>query len=125
MSMELKPNQLVVFENGKKAGNTEVCWSRKHQAFCLVTDETDENGNRVMYFSTTVVDKPEKKRKAFAPSREACTRQIYPIGETEKAYQIPDGTNGKIGHCREYYKHIAKSICFVDENGNIFAPAWA
>ena len=126
--MELQWNQLVVFENGQKAGTLEgVRWSEKQQAFCLVTDEEDEHGNRIRLYSNTIIEKKQRKRSAFVPSREKCTKQIWPIGETEKAYQIEDGSNGKIGRssCKEYYKYVAKSICFTDENGNIFAPAWA
>ena len=126
--MELQMNQLVVFENGQKAGLMEgVRWNEKHQAFCLVTDEEDEEGNWIRLYSNTIVEKIQRKRGKFVPSREKCTMQIYPTGETEKAYQIEDGSNGKIGRssCKEYYKWIAKSICFTDEDGKIYAPAWA
>jgi hypothetical protein len=51
---------------------------------------------------------------------------IRPIGQTEKAYQLVDGSNGLIGRgCKVYYKYIAKSVCFIDENGDIYAPVWA
>ena len=123
--MDLKRNQLVVFENGYKASNLEAVWDRRREAFCLVTDDLDDEGNRIRLYSTTVIDKPVRSRTKFAPSAKSCTVQIFPICETEKAYQVPDGSNGKIGHCREYYKYIAKSICYIDDNGNIFAPSWA
>ena len=58
--IELSKNQLVLFENGHKAERTEVCWSNKHNAFALVTDETDDDGNRVIYYSTTIVEKAKK-----------------------------------------------------------------
>ena len=123
--MELKRDQLVVFENGHKASNLEVIWDRKHEAFCLVTDDLDEEGNRIRLYSTTVVDKPIRARSKFTPSAESCTVQILPVGETEKAYQVPDGSNGKIGHRREFFRYIAKSICYVKQDGAIFAPSWA
>jgi len=123
--MELTRNQLVVFSNGHKANNLEAVWDRKHEAFCIVTDDLDEEGNRIRLYSTTVIEKPVRKSRKFVPSKESCTVQIFPIGETDKAYQVPDGSNGKIGHCKVYYKWIAKSICWADENGNIFAPKWA
>lgn len=123
--MELGMNQVVVFENGYKADRSEAVWDRKHQSFCIPTDEYDEEGRRIMLYSTNVIDKPVKGKRRFVPSSKNCNMQIYPVGETEKAYQITDGTNGKIGHSKEYYKYIAKSICWKDENGNVFAPMWA
>ena len=123
--MELTKNQLVVFSNGHKAGLCEVYWDRRREAFVLVTDDLDDDGNRIRLYSTEVIDKPARNTRKFVPSEKSCTVQIFPVGETAKAYQVPDGSNGKIGHCREYYKYIAKSICYIDENGNIFAPKWA
>ena len=127
--MELKPNEMVLFPNGVKADVINgVMWSDKHQAFMYFTGDSDEEGNPVIYYSTTIIQKPERKsRKKFTPSKESCTVQIRPLGETAKAYQIEDGSNGKIGRssCKVYYKYIAKSICYTDENGNVFAPLWA
>ena len=127
--MELKANELVLFPNGEKAGVINgVQWNERHQAFRYCSSDLDEYGNRIIYYSTTIIQKPERKsRKKFTPSKESCTVQIWPLGETAKAYQIEDGSNGKIGRSsvKEYYKYIAKSICYTDENGNIFAPVWA
>lgn len=125
--MELERNQLVVFENGYKAGYLEARWSNRNQAFYYVSDEVDEDGKRIRYYSTNVIEKPVRKSKKFVPSEKSCTVQIYPLAESEKAYQIEDGTNGLVGRsqCKEYYKWVAKSVCFVDESGNIFAPLWA
>lgn len=123
--MTLKANQLVVFENGHKAGYLEAFWSNRHQAFVYVSDELDEEGNFIRYYSTTVIEKPCRNRRKFVPNEKNCTVEIFPLGETEKAYQIEDGTNGHTRHVKEYYKYIAKSICYTDENGRIYAPIWA
>ena len=125
--MELQKNQQVLFENGHKADFMEARWSEKHQAFYYASDETDEEGKRIVYFSTNVIEKEKRKTSKFVPGEKSCTVRIMPLAETEKAYQIEDGSNGKIGRSsvKEYYKWIAKSVCYVDENGAIFAPAWA
>ena len=127
--MELKANELVLFSNGEKAGLINgVMWSKKHQAFRFCSSDLDEDGNPVILYSTTIIQKPQRKsRSKFTPSKENCTVRIFPLAETSKAYQIEDGSNGKIGRssCKVYYKYIAKSICYTDENGNVFAPLWA
>lgn len=119
--MELRKNQLVVFEDGHKEGYLEARWSERSQAFYSFT----EDGEKI--FSTTVIEKPKRNKKKFVPSEKNCTVLICPCGETEKAYQIYDGTNGCIsrGNMKVYYKYIAKSICYVAEDGKIYAPAWA
>ena len=118
--MELSKNQLVVFEDGHKEGYLEARWSERAQAFYSFS----EDGEKM--FSTTIIDKPQRKGGKFTPNAKNCTVQIDPIGETEKAYQIEDGSNGKVGRgCKVYYKFIAKSICYKDEDGRVFAPAWA
>lgn len=127
--MELKSNELVLFPNGETAGLINgVMWSERHQAFRFCSSDLDEDGNPVIYYSTTIIQKPERKsRKKFTPSKESCTVQIFPLGETDKAFEIEDGSNGKIGRstCKTYSKYVAKSICYIDENGKIFAPLWA
>lgn len=127
--MELTSKQLVVFEGGRKAGWLEAVWDERKQAFWTTTDEIDpETGGPRRIWSTTVIEKPARKSsKKFVPGRESCPVLIRPVGQTEKAYQIEDGTNGLIGRhtCRIYYKYVAKSVCFVDENGDIYAPVWA
>lgn len=118
--MQLNKNQVVVFKDGHKEGYLEARWSERNQAFYTFTDD----GERI--FSTTIETKPERKKTKFAPSAKNCTVQIHPCGETEKSYQVYDGNNGRVGRgLKLYYKYIAKSICYVDENGNVFAPIWA
>lgn len=126
--MELKRNQMVVFENGYKAGWLEATWSEKKNAFCIRTDEIDpETGRYIILYSTEIIEKQNRKPLAkFVPSRKNCPVMIRPIGQTEKAYQLEDGSNGLIGRgCKVYYKYVAKSVCFIDENGDIYAPVWA
>lgn len=119
--MQLLRNQLVRFEDGHAEGWLEARWSEKNQAFYTFT----EDGEKI--FSTDIITKPDrKKRTATAGNRNTCTVKIVPCGETEKAYQLYDGSNGLVGRGqRHYYKYIAKSICWIDENGNIYAPHWA
>ena len=119
--MQLSKNQVVVFDDGHKEGFLEARWSERHQAFYSFTDD----GEKV--FSTTIIDKPLRNSRRFMPNAKNCTVQITPCGETEKAYMVEDGSNGCITRQRmkTYYKYIAKSICYVDEDGNIYAPRWA
>ena len=119
--MTLNKNQLVIFEDGHSEGFLEARWSERNQAFYSFTEDGDK------IFSTTVIEKPIKSRKPFTPNAKNCTVLIKPCGETEKAYIIPDGTNGCIsrGNVKYYNKFIAKSICYIDENGNVYAPIWA
>lgn len=117
--MELKKNQFVVFEDGHKEGYLEARWSERNQAFYSFS----ESGEKI--FSTKVIEKQAKK-SSFKPSAKNCTVEIHPYGETAKAYAVHDGSNGLVGRgFKAYTKYIAKSVCFVDENGKIFAPAWA
>ncbi len=119
--MQLTRNQLVVFENGTSEGYLEARWSDRYQAFYTFTDD----GEKI--FSTQVIEKPARKSRKFIPTAKNCTVQIVPCGETEKAYCVEDGTNGCItrGNRKTYYKYIAKSICYTNEAGEIFAPVWA
>ena len=64
-------------------------------------------------------------QKKFEPSKENCTVCIKVHHETEKAYAVYAGTAGGYLRSREYYEYVGKSICYVDESGNVFAPAWA
>ena len=117
--MELKKNQVVVFENGRKQGYLEARWSERNKAFYTFT----EDGEKI--FSTTIEDKPTKRSSKFVPNADNCNVMIHPCGETEKAYQVYDGSNNRVGRgFKNYYKYIAKSICYVDQNGNIYAPSW-
>lgn len=122
--MQLGKNQFVVFPDGEKQGYLEARWSERAQAFYKV-DQVD--GEYVKLYSTDVREKKNRKSAPFTPTKETCTVAIRPIGETEKAYQVEDGTNGCIsrGNQKTYYKYIAKSICYVDQDGTIYAPKWA
>ena len=119
--MQLSKNQFVVFEDGHKEGYLEARWSDRNNAFYSFTDD----GKKI--FSTTIIEKASKKKSKFVPSAKSCTVKITPCGETEKSYRLYDGTNGCVsrGNTKIYYKYIAKSICYTDEEGNIYAPAWA
>ena len=129
----LLPGQKVLFPGNRKCGIVEgVRWDDEKQAwFTLDIDEDgeykrDDEGRVIRVYSTTVIDKPERKKRNFTPSKENCTVRISPCGSTDKAYEIEDGWNGHWGRQSKcYYKYIAKSICYVDEEGRIFAPAWA
>ena len=127
----LGKNEYVLFENGKKEGSSEVRYSFKKQAFYTeLTDKNgeiirDEDGHPVRIYSNNVQKKEKAKRGKFTPSAEKCTVQIFPEFETEKAYAIFSGTNGLVKNVKVYYSYIAKSICWIDENGKIFAPVWA
>lgn len=121
MARQLNRNQFVVFDDGHKEGYLEARWSERSQAFYTFTDD----GEKI--FSTTVIERPKRKKRKFVPSAKNCTVLINPYAETEKAYIVEDGSNGCItrGNIRTYDKYIAKSICFVDEDGKIYAPIWA
>ena len=45
------------------------------------------------------------------------------VKETEKAYQVEVNYYGGFG-CKTYYKWVAKSVCKVDKNGDVFVPVW-
>lgn len=128
--------KLVVFnDNGiiRKLSACEVSmWSNKMQAWtALSIDDNgnyreDENGMPIKIYSTEVIDKPKRNKKPFVPTLENCTVEIRPEFKTEKAYALFDGTDGHVGrHVKTYYKYVAKSVCYVDDNGKIFAPVWA
>ena len=124
-------NKLVVFDDHgqiRKLGKiNNVNWDKAKNAwFTFGLDEDGYyTGERI--YSTTVIDKPERKKKSkFIPSKENCTVRIVPLFKTEKAYAIEDGSNGLTGKgCKVFYHYIAKSVCFVDEDGSIYCPVWA
>lgn len=130
--MELNKNQYVVFPNGEQHGHLEARWSEREQAFYTFTDDTyeDEHG-RIRYvrlFSTDIRTK-ETKRKKFTPTADNCKYAINQIivDETEKSYKVIVGNNGYISRSknRDFYDYIAKSICYTDESGTIYAPYFA
>lgn len=119
--MQLKSNQYVVFEDGHKEGYLEARWSERNQAFYSFIET--EDGNKKI-FSTDIREKEPRKKRTT--TNNAPMREIHPCGETEKAYVVCTGTNGKVsrGNIKYYYEYVAKSICKV-EDGKVFAPIWA
>ena len=45
------------------------------------------------------------------------------VKETAKAYMVKTNYNGKFG-AKTTFKWIGKSVCKVDENGDVFCPSW-
>lgn len=121
--MSLERNEYVVFPNGERHGYLECRWSEKAQAFFTFDEETGEK-----IFSTKIEVKERKSKKApFVPSPKTCTKPLFPERETEKCY-ITTSAYGKLkggAPSKTWYHYTAKSICWVDENGNIYAPVWA
>lgn len=121
-------NEVVLHSDGYLEGYLEARpFSKKYDGFIRY----DENGDhedryeRKFFVSTTVLNKP--KRKARPKKKQADTSKMKEIRvefETEKAYAVYDGHNGKITDPKVYYKFYAKSIC-VKEDGKVFAPVWA
>ena len=128
--MELKSNQYVVFSNGDKHGYLEARWSDKYGAFInYLRDENNwpirdpETGKSVFLLSNDVREKAPRKRKKFVPSAANCPKELDVCDETEKAYAYYTGLYGLNG--KPHKEWIAKSVCYVDENGKVFAPLWA
>ena len=135
--------KLVVFPDGIKVGrhdDIDIRWDDEKQAWYKFV--RDEDGHFVenedwwlndlpryaRIFSTKIIDDPDyrpRKKTKFIPSKENCPVKIFPCRSTEKAYKVVDGDDGYGRSKTIYYKWIAKSVCYVDENGNVFAPAWA
>lgn len=63
--------------------------------------------------------------KKFIPNAETCDVRIIPDRETEKAFGVIIGSNGKWTNPRDIYAWIAKSVCYIDADGTIYAPRWA
>lgn len=61
----------------------------------------------------------------FEPNKDNCTVQIKVHHETERAYAVWAGNAGGYLRSRDIYEFIGKSICYVDEDGRVFAPSWA
>ena len=124
--MEINKNQLVVFTETdgteRKLGYTEVRYSERSQSFYVFSDIEE----RTKLYSNIVIDKPIRKKREYTKQTDTSKmKEIFPCGETEKAYQVFDGSNGHVGKtCKSYYKYYAKSICVVDNN-KIYAPLWA
>lgn len=125
---ELKRNQVVVFPNGERHGYLEACWSNLYQAYVTFVDDDDDPRGYTELLSTTIEEKPiRKSNRKFVPNAKNCPVQIKPCGETEKAYIVCTGTNGCVtrSNIRYYYEYVAKSVCYLDENGNVYCPVWA
>ena len=45
---------LVVFPNGEKIDRLGVRWDDERRSFCYVSDDLDEDGRRIMYYSNTI-----------------------------------------------------------------------
>lgn len=118
--MELGKYERVRMPDGKLYDATSAHWSRKHNAFRVLTD--DENGNEVWLYGTEIVTVEPRKGK-FVPTKENCTRLVDVCDQTEKAYGYYTGFYSTKG--KPHKDWIAKSICYVDENGNVYAPVWA
>ena len=120
--MELGRYEKVRMNDGKLHGHLEVHWSRKRNRFEALTDEYDNEGNPIVLYGTEIVTVEQKKKK-FVPTAENCTRRIDVCDVTDKAYAYYTGfysTNGK-----PHKEWIAKSICYKNEKGEVFAPCWA
>lgn len=117
--MELGRYERVRMPDGKLYDATAAYWSRKHNAFRVLTE--DENGSEVFMYSTEIVTVEPKKRK-FVPSAENCTRKIDVCDSTEKAYAYYTGFYSTKG--KPHKEWIARSVCYVNEHGEVFAPHW-
>ena len=121
--MELGRYEKVRMNDGKLHGRLEVVWSIKRNRFEAFTGERDNEGNPIVLYGTEIVTvEPKKKKKKFIPTAENCTRRIDVCDGTEKAYAYYTGlysTNGK-----PHKEWIAKSVCYKNENGEVFAPHW-
>lgn len=76
--------------------------------------------------TTESVGTREKENMAkFEPSAENCTVCINVDHEHGRAYAVWAGSTGGYLHGEAIYEYVAKSICYTDELGNVFAPDWA
>lgn len=123
MYPELEKYERVKMQDGKLYDGLCARWSRKHNAFRVLTNERDEDGNPVWLYGTEVVTVEPKKRGKFVPTKENCTCRLDVCEATEKAYCYYTGFYSTKG--KPHKAWIAKSICFVDENGEIYKPCWA
>lgn len=120
--MELTKYQKVRMNDGKLHGRLEVSWSRKRNRFEAHTGEYDAYGNPVVLYGTEIVT-VEQKEKSFVPTAENCTRLVDVCDATEKAYAYYTGFYSTKG--KPHKNWIAKSVCYVNEKGEVFAPNWA
>lgn len=118
--MELGRYEKVRMPDGKLYGANCAHWSRKHNAFRVLTD--DENGNEVFMYSTDVVTVEPRKGK-FKPTKENCPCLVDVCDATDKAYAYYTGLYSTKG--KPHKAWVAKSVCYVDDSGNVYKPIWA
>ena len=122
--MELGRYEKVRMNDGKLHGRLEVVWSIKRNRFEAFTGERDNEGNPIVLYGTEIVTvEPKKKKSKFIPTAENCTRRIDVCDATEKAYAYYTGLYSTKG--KPHKGWIAKSVCYKNENGEVFAPHWA
>lgn len=124
MRDQLDKNQVVLFEHCDKTwteGYLEARFDSKRDCFYTYCEECHER-----IYSCKVVEKATKRAK-FVPTKDNCTVQIHPVHETAKRYVVEDSDNGMVSrqNYKTFSKYIAKSICYIDSDGNVFAPFWA
>ena len=120
--MELGKYERVRMPDGKLYDGLCARWFSKHNAFGVLVGD-DENGFPVYMYGTEVVTVEPKKRGKFVPTKENCTCLLDVCEATDKAYCYYTGFYSTKG--KPHKAWIAKSICFVDENGEIYKPCWA
>jgi hypothetical protein len=118
-------NQIILFSNGYKAGYLEnLIYSERRGGFVLWNEYGDheDRWGRKYFVSTTILNKPQRKARPKQTDTSKM-KEIEVAFETEKAYAVYDGCNGKItrGNSKEYYRFYPKSLC-VEENGKVYAP---
>ena len=121
-TMELGRYEKVRMNDGKLHGRLEVVWSTRRNRFEAHTGEYDSEGKPIVLYGTEIVT-VEPKKKKFVPTAENCTRRIDVCDATEKAYAYYTGLYSTKG--KPHKEWIAKSICYKNENGEVFAPHWA
>ena len=120
--MELGRYEKVRMNDGKLHGNLEVYWSRKRNRFEAQTGEYDDEGNPIVLYGTEIV-KVEPRKGNFKPTKENCPCLVDVCDSTDKAYAYYTGFYSTKG--KPHKAFVAKSVCYKDENGRVFAPAWA
>lgn len=122
---ELEKGEYVIFSDGSKHGHLEARWNDTHKAFINLFDENGDEREEPL-LSNEVIKIDRKKRTYNKQNDTSKMKEIFPCGETEKAYQLEDGSNGCIsrGNMSVYYRYIAKSICIIEGN-KIYAPIWS
>lgn len=120
--MELGRYEKVRMNDGKLYGAMQARWSRKRNRWEVFTGEYDENGDAIHLYGTEIVT-VEPRKKKFVPTAENCTRRIDVCDATDKAYAYYTGFISTKGVAHKEW--IAKSICYKNEKGEVFAPRWA